>query len=914
MAVINGTPANDTLRGTQADDQIFGFGGDDFLSDPGGENGLYGGIGNDLLTGGADSDYLHGDAGNDTIDGGGSDDEVSYDTSPGTVTVALSTGIALDGFGGTDSIANVERIRGSGYGDRLTGDGGDNHFRPLGGNDTVLGGSGIDWVRYDVDAQYGGTWGVRVDLAAGTGRDGFGNTDTLVSIERATGTMMMGDELFGSSADNLLEGLGGYDLLYGGAGNDVLDGGEGSDIVTYRRDGAQGAAAGVTVDLAAGTATDEFGDTDTLISIESAIGTDADDSLRGDAAANLLRGEGGRDALFGEGGDDTLAGGPGDDYLDGGDGNDVIQTQDVVGGFGDHVRPGLGADTIIGSLELFKRGEGFDLAYDDLSGIGGVRIVVDAQGSGRVTSGIPGAVQDTFFHANYFVGSQDADSMVGNDQPADSFRYEGFQGGAGNDTIDGGISGLDVLDYRAEAGGHANPRGVTVNLATGVATDTYGFTDTVLNIEGVEGTAFADSMTAEASVRFIQFRGLDGADTLTGAAGTRTLADYSQDAGNGGPGGITADLVAGLIRDGFGWFDTVARITDVRGTARADRIVGDAGDNVFDGLAGNDTLIGGPGDDVLRDGEGNDSVVGGAGDDRFEVGPGRDTFDGGAGNDTFVLSLTDAAPGAYTLETDLVAGTSGVVGALEDRDVLIGFENVEMSGAVDAIFIGTGGANRLSSGSGNDRLVGAGGNDSLSGGDGADTLNGGDGDDVISGGATAADLRDVIYGGAGNDSIEAGHGNDLVFGGDGNDSIEGGFGADEITGQGGDDLLAGSAFADLIFGGDGSDFINGGFGSDRVNGGAGADRFYHLGIAGHGSDWIQDFSSAEGDRLVHGGAGFRSQFQVNLAATPNAGADGVQEAFVIYRPTGQILWALVDGGGQEAINLQIGGQVFDLLA
>jgi hypothetical protein len=99
-----------------------------------------------------------------------------------------------------------------------------------------------------------------------------------------------------------------------------------------------------------------------------------------------------------------------------------------------------------------------------------------------------------------------------------------------------------------------------------------------------------------------------------------------------------------------------------------------------------------------------------------------------------------------------------------------------------------------------------------------------------------------------------------------------------------------------------------------VNGGAGADRFYHLGIAGHGSDWIQDFSSAEGDRLVHGGAAFRSQFQVNLAATPNAGADGVQEAFVIYRPTGQILWALVDGGGQASINLQIGGQVFDLLA
>jgi hypothetical protein len=40
----------------------------------------------------------------------------------------------------------------------------------------------------------------------------------------------------------------------------------------------------------------------------------------------------------------------------------------------------------------------------------------------------------------------------------------------------------------------------------------------------------------------------------------------------------------------------------------------------------------------------------------------------------------------------------------------------------------------------------------------------------------------------------------------------------------------------------------------------------------------------------------------------------VAEAFVIYRPTGQILWALVDGGDDAVINISIGGQVFDLMA
>ena len=37
------------------------------------------------------------------------------------------------------------------------------------------------------------------------------------------------------------------------------------------------------------------------------------------------------------------------------------------------------------------------------------------------------------------------------------------------------------------------------------------------------------------------------------------------------------------------------------------------------------------------------------------------------------------------------------------------------------------------------------------------------------------------------------------------------------------------------------------------------------------------------------------------------------EAFVIYRPTGQIIWALVDGDAQAQINLMIQGQSYDLL-
>ena len=215
---------------------------------------------------------------------------------------------------------------------------------------------------------------------------------------------------------------------------------------------------------------------------------------------------------------------------------------------------------------------------------------------------------------------------------------------------------------------------------------------------------------------------------------------------------------------------------------------------------------------------------------------------------------------------------------------------------------------------GDDRIDGFAGDDTIDGGDGGDTIVGGTGNDFLFGGTSLTDLRDLIFGGDGDDRIDGGYGNDELRGDAGNDTIAGGFGVDTVIGGTGDDVMTGSAFSDLIFGGDGNDFVNGGFGSDRVNGGDGADRFFHVGVTGHGSDWIQDFDHAEGDILLFGGSGSQSDFQVNFGETIGAGSAGVAEAFVIYRPSGQILWALVDGQEQDSINIRIDGNDFDLLA
>jgi len=236
-------------------------------------------------------------------------------------------------------------------------------------------------------------------------------------------------------------------------------------------------------------------------------------------------------------------------------------------------------------------------------------------------------------------------------------------------------------------------------------------------------------------------------------------------------------------------------------------------------------------------------------------------------------------------------GSTATLQAGTERPLGLNFGTVEN----DSIS-GTTGEDRIYGLGGADFLEGEGGNDTINGGDGNDTINGGEGNDRLFGGSTVNDIRDNIFGENGDDYIDGGYGNDNLNGGAGNDLIIGGFGSDTLIGNSGNDTLSGQALGDVIFGGDGDDFINGGFGFDRLNGGAGADTFFHLGVANHGSDWIQDFTAQ--DVLAFGGtataAQFLINFQVNIANTAGAGDADIDEAFVIYtlltpKPEGFVL-------------------------
>lgn len=217
-------------------------------------------------------------------------------------------------------------------------------------------------------------------------------------------------------------------------------------------------------------------------------------------------------------------------------------------------------------------------------------------------------------------------------------------------------------------------------------------------------------------------------------------------------------------------------------------------------------------------------------------------------------------------------------------------------------------------GSGADQLTGNGVANVLQSGDGMDTVQGAAGNDLILAGADGADRHDLVRGGAGNDTVNGGAGNDWVYGDDGADSLVAGQGADTLNGGTGNDTLVCGAWSDALYGGDGNDVLNGGLGHDRETGGAGADHFVHDLSDTVGGDWIADYGAPQGDVLVFSGATATAQdFAVRTVAA-GAGSAAVDEVDIVYTPTGQVLWTLIDGAAQSHIWVQSGAASFDLLA
>ncbi len=392
-------------------------------------------------------------------------------------------------------------------------------------------------------------------------------------------------------------------------------------------------------------------------------------------------------------GADTITGSDADDDIRGFAGNDIINAGD---GDADYVDGGEGVDTFDGGAGsadqlVFASAYGSSSAYRGILLNAVTGTVIDPWGN-----------SETFSNFESFRGCQFADSMTG------SSLDESFMGLGGADFIDGG-AGFDIVRYHRDAdrGGF---RGVTVNLNSDTAIDGFGRTDTIVNIEGARGTAFADTFVGDAQDN--RFQGDAGNDVLNGGGG----ADYL--AGGAGDDTYVIDDINDQVIEANG------NGTDVVRSSISHSLAGFVENLVLTGTAAvngtgnnlNNTITGNAAANQLNGGDGNDTMNGGGG---------ADTLNGGGGNDTYVLGSQNATiidSGGVDLITCSISRSIGSLSFIE---------NMALTGNAAINGIGNNLANVIAGNSAANLLNGAAGNDSLNGNLGNDTLTGGVGQDTF---------------------------------------------------------------------------------------------------------------------------------------------------------------------------------------
>ena len=287
------------------------------------------------------------------------------------------------------------------------------------------------------------------------------------------------DTLIGSEDRDVLKGEAGNDVLSGGGGNDILDGGPGIDTANYGHitendPRTTGVVDSVNVNLAEGEATDGYGDSDELISIENVIGTSADDTIIGDSGPNEIDGGGGTDELDGGAGSDTIVvtatldlGSPA------GENANIKNFENIKGKLvGDNpTAPELTGDddpNIITGTALADTLNGGD-GNDTLNGGAGVDTLNGDGGNDTLN------------------GGADADNLnggAGNDNLNGGAGADTLTGGAGRDTLTGGEGG-DCFQLSVPATALATSNAADNNERRGIIRATsdsirsYGEGDTI---------------------------------------------------------------------------------------------------------------------------------------------------------------------------------------------------------------------------------------------------------------------------------------------------------------------------------------------------------------------------------------------------------------------------------------------------
>ena len=535
-------------------------------------NRFIGGQAADTLSGGDGNDTLDGRAGADRLVGGNGDDTFIVDGAD-VVVEALDGGIDTIESDAASVVlgANLENLRLTANGNATgTGNAGNNILIGNAFDNVLNGGAGVDLASYET-----ATSAVNVTLALATAQATGAGADTLLNMEGLIGGAY-GDQLTGNALANTLIGGGGNDVLRGAAGNDSLRGDAGSDTLEggLGDDSMIGGDGIDTASFASATAgvdvsMDSYGGYDTtgqgldyFEGIENLLGSAFNDSLTGNSSvSNRLDGGAGNDTLNGTyagyGAIDTLVGGAGDDTYNMRSATDVIV--EAAGGGIDTVVSSLSDITVGANVEIIRfaneyyqanaTGNALDNTFfasyagNILNGAGGNDTVSYANGGVvRVSLAVTGSQDtyssgyDTLISIENLIGSNYNDTLTGNGVAnlldggtgADTLSGNGgndtLRAGAGDDRLDGsfgddlldGSIGIDTVSYETAAAG------ISVNLALAGAQATGGGgNDTLLSIENVFGSVFADTIRGNGQANTLE--GYNGADTLSGGGGADVL-------------------------------------------------------------------------------------------------------------------------------------------------------------------------------------------------------------------------------------------------------------------------------------------------------------------------------------------------------------------------------------------------------
>lgn len=596
-----------------------------------------GGKGDDVFVSGLGNSVFDGGAGFNTVD-------FSQSTDVNGVTASLAkgtTGVGLNGSGGTDTLSNIQAIIGSKYNDRLEG----NEF-----DNTIYAGDGDDWVVGSVgsDLLDGGAGRNTLDYSAfvtslninlvtgvvdkGVGTDGKKTVDSISGFIEVFGGA--GGDTFTTVAGATLHGGAGNDTFIGGVGNSTFDGGAGHDTVDYTN-----VTSSLYVNLNTGVAA-EFGSQrigGVLTFVANTAGVFGRDTLTGieDVVGSLSAGT---NYLEGGGGDSKLVGGRNTNYMLGNTGNNTL---DGSKGSADYAIYSSAKSGVTAVLDAAKNGEVAHDGYKDtLQGIEGLwgsayddvlqasvigtwlyggagnntltggtayyywgtqkGIVVDLGGGGHtgaLENGFGG--QDTLININRVVGSYGYDDVIwGNNNDNIITEYSGnniIYGSRGNDTMNlsGGSNTINYSLMTAGIVADLSKASVIKGVSGALGTDKFSGN----GISNITGTSFADTITGDGGNNILNGNG--GSDILIGNAGNDiliggedglTAASYTTS-----PNGIVANLSSGQVNDGFGGIDTLIQIGKIIGSARADQFnfstQADLSRYQIEGNGGNDIMV-----------------------------------------------------------------------------------------------------------------------------------------------------------------------------------------------------------------------------------------------------------------------------------------------------------------------------------